>query len=104
MRTKREKYVLFRLDGYGAREAARRAGLAGGVPSPGARQLWKMVRAERGDDPSERAGQLRRKLRRHNEEIRQLQARIEEYEEMKAWLETKLEAVELLAEAETVGV
>lgn len=45
--SKAEEYVRARLKGAGSREAAKAAGFAGGVPSPGARLLWKMLLALR---------------------------------------------------------
>jgi hypothetical protein len=41
--SKAEEYVRARLKGAGSRDAAKTAGFAGGVPSPGARLLWKMT-------------------------------------------------------------
>lgn len=41
-------YVKARQEGLGAREAARRAGYAHGVPSATARRLWSMVQALKG--------------------------------------------------------
>lgn len=37
--TKKERYVLARLNGAGVREAAKSVGYAGGAPPPGARKL-----------------------------------------------------------------
>lgn len=41
--TKEERYVIVRAEneGISGREAARRVGFSGGVPSPGARELWR---------------------------------------------------------------
>lgn len=96
-RTKKRQYVAFRLQGYGVRRAATKAGFAGGVPSPGARDLWKFVQVERGCDPHERAGELRSEIRRHGEQIRRLKSRLEEHRQARRWLRRKLEAVEALA-------
>lgn len=41
--TKAEMYVVARLAGKGTRAAARHAGYARGVPSEGARKLWRWV-------------------------------------------------------------
>lgn len=41
------RYCQCRLDGMGAREAARDVGYAGGVPSPSARRLWDAVKKVR---------------------------------------------------------
>lgn len=43
--TKAERYVQLRLDGAGARDAAREAGFAHGVPSPEARELHEACEA-----------------------------------------------------------
>lgn len=44
---KQELYVIHRLDGHGARESARRAGFEHGVPSQGARRLWRAAQLAR---------------------------------------------------------
>jgi uncharacterized coiled-coil protein SlyX len=98
--TKKEQYVAYRLEGYGTRRAAERAGFAGGVPSPGARQLWQLVQVERGCDPHERSGELRTKIREQDREIRKLQSRVDEHRQTREWLQRKLEAVAMLEECE----
>jgi len=104
MTTKKQKYVDYRLQGYGTREAAERAGFSAGRPSPGARDLWKMVKMERGRDLQDRAAQLRSAVRQAEAEIRKLEARIDEQKQEKAWQARKLRAVLALIGAEKQAV
>jgi len=71
----KDLYVRCRLQGYGCREAAERAGYEGGRPSPGARRLWKVVKQVRGCDTAERSIASRQKIDRLEYQLQQ--ARLE---------------------------
>lgn len=84
MKTCAERYVELRVRfGMGAREAARRAGFAGGVPSPQARELLKATRAVR-RAPGDVRGTLN-----------SLEERIERHREQIAWLRKLQRATQL---------
>lgn len=72
MKTCAERYVELRVRfGMGAREAARRAGFSGGVPSPQARELMRatsVVRRVPGDMRQTLNG-LEERIERKREEI-----------------------------------
>ena len=90
--TKREQYVLARLEGHGTREAARRAGFSGGAPSPGARRLWERVEEESRADVDERRRELQQEAIDNRHEIQRLK-----WEQNQ--IRRKLEAVRVLDKA-----
>ena len=86
------EYVRWRLKGKGAREAARRAGFRAGVPSAGARYLWKVTEtvqevqgleaaaARESKDMRQRVRHLRASARTHAA-IREAKELLEEFQE-----------------------
>lgn len=67
-----EVYVRFRLEGLGAREAARDAGYAHGVPSARARQIFEAACKVRGNPEADRW--VRKRLEELEAEVAELRA------------------------------
>jgi hypothetical protein len=66
-----ELYVIYRRDGLGCSEAARKAGYAG-RPSPTARRLWKA--AQKVVDPPKGAMErYRERMKERENELREMQ-------------------------------